>query len=162
MGKRNRNRHLRDAAVPPEVESALVKPVAQLARTPRVRRVYHVGDEQRPKHRDTDRNLAMGSASRAPANGQSALDRSVQIKETNERRRIGVDHQTGEIVVLDRHRRIEPSNPGDDVVEIYHGHVRDWEDHSKDGPNDDMRNALKRAGLVDKKGRPTAPPKDEA
>ncbi|MFI6257951.1 hypothetical protein ACIBCL_17875 [Micromonospora zamorensis] len=25
-----------------------------------------------------------------------------------------------------------------------------------------LRNALKRAGLVDKKGRPTAPPKDEA
>lgn len=147
--------------MPPEVESALVKPVAQLARTPRVRREYHVGDEQRPKHRDTDRNLAMGSASRAPANGQTALDRSVQIKETNERRRIGVDHETGEIVILDRHRRIEPRNPGEDVVEIYHGHVRNWDDHSSDGLNDDMRNALKRDGLVDKKGRPTAPPKDE-
>ncbi|MFE9202539.1 hypothetical protein [Micromonospora sp. NPDC007230] len=100
MGKRSRNRRLRDAAVPPQVESALVRPVAQLAKTPRVRREYHVGDEQRPKHRDTDRNLAMGSASRAPTNGQAALDRSVQIKETNERRRIGVDHETGEIVIL--------------------------------------------------------------
>ncbi|SCE84256.1 hypothetical protein [Micromonospora mirobrigensis] len=160
MGKRNRNRHLRDAAVPPQVESALVKPVAELAHPPRVRREYHVGDEQRPKHREKDRNLAMGSASRAPANGQAALDRSVQIKSTNERRRIGVDHDTGEIVILDRHRRIEPQNPGGDVVEIYHGHVRDWNDTSADGLNDDMRNALKRGGLVDKKGRPTPPPKD--
>lgn len=67
-----------------------------------------------------------------------ALENSVPLGE-NTTRRVGVDKENGEIVVLDE------THPGKGV---YHGHVRSWEELS-----DKMRNALRRAGLVNKKGK---------
>ncbi|HEV2482494.1 MAG TPA: RHS repeat-associated core domain-containing protein, partial [Puia sp.] len=73
--------------------------------------------------------------SKAPTNGQDALDMSVQVKETSPRR-VGIDYEKKEFVVFDR-------TQGDK----YHGHVRSWQDlHT------DMQNALKKAGMVDNKG----------
>ncbi|MGF6110468.1 S-type pyocin domain-containing protein [Pseudomonas frederiksbergensis] len=73
--------------------------------------------------------------SKGPANGQEALDNSVQVKPTSPRR-VGVDPETKEFVVFDR--------TGGDV---YHGHVRPW-----DKLHQDMKNALIKAKQVDNKG----------
>jgi hypothetical protein len=73
--------------------------------------------------------------SRAPTNGQDALDMSVQVKDTSPRR-IGIDYKAGEFSVFD-----QTSNG------IFHGHVRSWKDLTAQ-----MQNALRRAGMVDKKG----------
>ncbi|MCP1518169.1 hypothetical protein J2Y74_002479 [Pseudomonas migulae] len=73
--------------------------------------------------------------SKGPANGQEALDNSVQVKPTSARR-IGVDPETKEFVVFDR-------TGGD----IYHGHVRPW-----DKLHQDMKNALIKAKKADNKG----------
>jgi hypothetical protein len=73
--------------------------------------------------------------SRAPTNGQDALDMSVQVKDTSPRR-IGIDYKAGEFSVFD-----QTSNG------IFHGHVRSWKDLTTQ-----MQNALRRAGMVDKKG----------
>lgn len=73
--------------------------------------------------------------SKGPANGQQALENSVQVKPTSPRR-IGIDPHTNEFVVFDR--------TGGDV---YHGHVRPW-----DKLHQDMKNALIKAGKVDNKG----------
>jgi uncharacterized protein RhaS with RHS repeats len=78
---------------------------------------------------------------KAPINGQGALDNSVQIKSTSPRR-IGI--ADGEIVILDKTRTV----PGKVDTEIYHGHVRSWDELT-----DDMKKALKKEGMVDKKGR---------
>jgi RHS repeat-associated protein len=51
--------------------------------------------EASPKHGAT----ARGNIGAAPKNGQNALDASVQVKDTSPRR-VGVDYQTGEIVVF--------------------------------------------------------------
>jgi hypothetical protein len=91
--------------------------------------------EPNPKHGQRSRSTGKGIASAAPADGQTALDNSVQVKPASPRR-IGVDKVNGEIVVLDEHL------PG-----RFHGHVRDW-----DGLTSAMQNALRDAGLVDKKG----------
>ena len=73
--------------------------------------------------------------SKGPANGQEALENSVQVKPTSPRR-IGVDPATEEFVVFDR--------TGGDV---YHGHVRPW-----DKLHQDMKNALIKTKKVDNKG----------
>jgi RHS repeat-associated protein len=74
--------------------------------------------------------------SKAPVNGQEALDLSVQVKETSPRR-VGVDYATNEYVVFDRTQG-----------NTYHGHVRSWADlHS------DMQRALIKSGMADKKGK---------
>ncbi|WP_171063966.1 hypothetical protein [Actinomadura soli] len=52
---------------------------------------------------------------------------------------MGVDKENGEIVVLDK------THP---YGKEYHGHVRNWDDL-----RDEMKNALRRAGLVSKKGK---------
>ncbi|HEZ2362627.1 TPA: MafB family polymorphic toxin, partial [Neisseria meningitidis] len=79
--------------------------------------------------------------SRAPTNGQAALDNSVQVKSTSPRR-VGVDKANNEIVVLDK---TQTFNNG---FAEYHGHVRSWQDlHT------DQKNALKKAGLVNSKGK---------
>ncbi len=91
--------------------------------------------EPNPKHGPQSHSTAKGVASRAPTNGQAALDNSVQIKLTSPRR-IGVDRSNGEIVVLDQH-----------LPDRYHGHVRTWDDLTQP-----MQNALKNAALVDKQG----------
>lgn len=73
--------------------------------------------------------------SKGPANGQEALDNSLQVKHTSPRR-IGIDSETREFVVFDR-------TAGD----VYHGHVRPW-----DKLHQDMKNTLIRAKRVDNKG----------
>ncbi|HEZ0756022.1 TPA: HINT domain-containing protein [Neisseria meningitidis] len=73
--------------------------------------------------------------SRAPTNGQAALDNSVQVKSTSPRR-VGVDKANNEIVVLDKTQTFNNGSAE------YHGHVRSWQDlHT------DQKNALKKAGL---------------
>ncbi|WP_028622128.1 S-type pyocin domain-containing protein [Pseudomonas sp. Ant30-3] len=73
--------------------------------------------------------------SKGPENGQEALDNSVQVKPTSERR-VGIDPKTNEFVVFDH-------TGGDD----YHGHVRTW-----NKLHQDMKNALIRAKKTDIKG----------
>jgi hypothetical protein len=87
--------------------------------------------EPAPYHGKADNTVK----SRGPANGQIALDNSVQVK-PNSPRRVGVDHQNGEFVVLDRTQN-----------ETYHGHVRAWADL-----HPDMQQALVMSGQVDKRG----------
>jgi hypothetical protein len=90
--------------------------------------------EPSPKHGTSQR----GDVAPAPSNGQAALDRSVQIKPTTTRR-VGVDAKSQEIVVFDE------THPGQG---IFHGHVRSWGELRPE-----MQNALRRAGLVDGRGR---------
>ena len=91
--------------------------------------------EPNPKHGAQSHSTAKGISSRAPTDGQTALDNSVQIKQTSPRR-IGVDPSNGEIVVLDQH-----------LPDRFHGHVRNWDELTQA-----MQNALRGAGLVDKQG----------
>ncbi|WP_232040129.1 RHS repeat-associated core domain-containing protein [Ralstonia wenshanensis] len=79
--------------------------------------------------------------SRAPTDGQFALNNSVQVKE-NSPRRVGVDARNDEIVVMDKTR----THPNGD--EEFHGHVRCWCDL-----HNDQQSALKKSGMVSGKGR---------
>ncbi len=88
-----------------------------------------------PKHGTSARNTSKGVASRGPTNGQHALDNSIQVKGTSPRR-VGVDKANEEIVVFDQ------TSDG-----IFHGHVRSFKDLTSQ-----QQNALRNAGLVDKKG----------
>ena len=91
--------------------------------------------EPSPKHGPRD----IGRSSRAPANGQDALDQSIQVKSTSPRR-VGIDYETGDFVVFDQ------TSQG-----IFHGHVRSWS-----GPNgltQAMQRALRESGMVDRRGR---------
>ena len=76
--------------------------------------------------------------SKAPKNGQNALDNSFIIKDSSTRR-IGVDKSTGEIVIFDE---TYPSSG------IYHGHVRKWDDL-----NQEMKNKLITEGLFKPNGK---------
>jgi hypothetical protein len=87
--------------------------------------------EGSPKHREGD----TPESSRAPKDGQAALANSVQVKTTSPRR-VGIDAENREIVVLDQ-----------TVEGVFHGHVRSWDELT-----DHQRNALIRAGLTDKRG----------
>jgi RHS repeat-associated protein len=97
------------------------------------RRVF----ENAPYHGTKDNAVK----SKAPGNGQAALDNSVQIKDTSPRR-VGIDPTNNEIVILDRTRTL----PNGD--EVFHGHVRSW-----DQLDSVQQNALKKSGAVDKRGR---------
>ncbi len=88
-----------------------------------------------PKHGTSARNTSKGAASRGPTDGQHALDNSIQVKGASPRR-VGVDKANGEIVVFDR------TSEG-----IFHGHVRSFKDLTSQ-----QQNALRNAGLVDKRG----------
>jgi hypothetical protein len=88
--------------------------------------------EASPKHGAT----ARGRISKAPTNGQEALDTSVQVKATSPRR-VGVDPQTGEYVVFDQ------TSPGK-----FHGHVRTWNELTPE-----MKRALTDSGMTSK-GKP--------
>ncbi|MGF6150042.1 RHS repeat-associated core domain-containing protein [Pseudomonas fluorescens] len=79
--------------------------------------------------------------SRAPTDGQIALNNSVQVKETSPRR-VGVDANNNELVVMDKTR----TYPNGD--EEFHGHVRCWCDL-----HNDQQSALKKAGMVTGKGK---------
>jgi RHS repeat-associated protein len=74
--------------------------------------------------------------SKAPTDGQGALDVSLQIKETSPRR-IGVDYSTNEFVVFDK-----------TLDNTYHGHVRTWNQLHQD-----MKNTLIKNGMADSKGK---------
>jgi RHS repeat-associated protein len=90
--------------------------------------------EKSPKHGSTTR----GNVSAAPRNGQSALDNSIQIKDTSPRR-IGIDRATNEFVVFDE------TNPG---TGTFHGHVRTWEQLTQE-----MKNVLIKTGEVTRTGK---------
>jgi len=90
--------------------------------------------EASPKHG----TQKVGNVSAAPKGGQAALDSSVQVKETSPRR-VGVDYDSGELVVFDE------THPGEG---IFHGHVRSWDELT-----DQQRNAFSAGGLTDRRGR---------
>uniref|UniRef100_UPI0015827C56 RHS repeat-associated core domain-containing protein n=1 Tax=Burkholderia diffusa TaxID=488732 RepID=UPI0015827C56 len=90
-----------------------------------------------PYHGATDNAVK----SRAPINGQAALDNSVQVKDTSPRR-VGVDADNDELVVMDKTR----THPNGD--EEFHGHVRCWCDL-----HNDQQSALKKSGMVTSKGK---------
>ena len=73
---------------------------------------------------------------RAPINGQSALDMSLQIKETSTRR-IGIDYEKSEFVVFDEH-----------TTGKFHGHVRAWEQLDQD-----MKKTLIKSGMTNDRGK---------
>jgi RHS repeat-associated protein len=79
-----------------------------------------------------------------PRHGQSALDTSVEIG-PNTPRRVGIDYTTGKFVVFDE------THPGRTVfggpARTFHGHVRPWDELTQQ-----MRNALIRAGMVNRRG----------
>ncbi|WP_197094807.1 hypothetical protein [Erwinia sorbitola] len=79
--------------------------------------------------------------SRAPINGQTALDNSVQVKPTSPRR-VGVDITNNEIVVLDKTRSLAGN------IDEYHGNVRDW-----DALDNKQKSALTRFGKATRKGK---------
>lgn len=72
--------------------------------------------------------------SKAPCNGQRALDNSISLGK-NTSRRIGISD--GEIVILDQ------TSPG-----LFHGHVRSWNDLTQI-----MKNVLTEANLVTSRGK---------
>ena len=74
-------------------------------------------------------------------NGQAALDNSVQVKSTSSQR-VGVDKTNNEIVVLNQTQTFN------DGSTEYHGYVKNWQDLYTD-----QKNALKKAGLVNSKGK---------
>ncbi len=103
------------------------------------KRIY----QPNPKHGSQARATSRGGSSRAPSDGQGALDNSVQIKPTSVRR-VGVDPSNGDAVILDR---TEVVNCGctiaDGTNEFFHGHVR--EDIDTDKGMQLAKNALRRA-----------------
>ncbi len=121
-------------------------------------RVYD--DSEYTKHGSGASSSAKGEVSRAPSNGQAALDRSIPLGDPNNPdkfRRLGVDHVNNEIVVLDRHRSI-PDKDGNIVKEIYHGHVRS--SYPGDGITEGDLNKLKKAGMINNlKKQRVLPPK---
>ena len=78
---------------------------------------------------------------KAPTNGQSALDQSIQVKNTSTRR-VGVDKENQEFVVFDKTITHNNSN------EEFHGHVRSWKEL-----HPEHQQALIGSGLVTKKGK---------
>ncbi|MGE6955068.1 polymorphic toxin-type HINT domain-containing protein [Staphylococcus capitis] len=105
------------------------------------------------KHGPTARNSIRGTNSAEPTNGQGALENSIEWTPEGPGqapRRIGVSD--GEIVVLDRTRQAPCGCSVDGGVnDIWHGHVRSWDELSPG-----MQSAVRKAGLVDRKGRPLA------
>jgi hypothetical protein len=86
--------------------------------------------EDTPYHGDTGNSVK----SKAPTNGQDALDNSLSIGENTDRR---ISISNDEFVVLDK------TSDG-----LYHGHVRTWDELAQQ-----MQAVLRKAGLVTKKGK---------
>ncbi|WP_433622934.1 hypothetical protein [Nocardia sp. CA-120079] len=91
--------------------------------------------EPSPKHGPEQR----GNAAPEPTHPQETLDKSVQIKPTSSRR-VGLDSETGEFDVFDE---TYPESG------IFHGHKRAWDELTQE-----MQNALIKAGVVNRKGKP--------
>ncbi|MFC0548286.1 DUF6531 domain-containing protein [Kutzneria chonburiensis] len=118
------------------------------------KRIYD--DSSYGKHGRSERQTSRGVSSRRPTNGQAALDRSIDPDPDNPAvfRRYGVDHENGEIVVLDRHH-YEEDKDGNITKEYYHGHVPD-----PDTIPSKIMTMLKRNGMVGKKNRVLPPDSD--
>ena len=86
-----------------------------------------------------------------PRDGQGALDNSIEWTPEavgQSPRRLGVS--SGQIVVLDRTRKVPCGcSAGGGTNEVWHGHVRAWDQLSQG-----MQSVLRKNGLVDRKGRP--------
>lgn len=87
-----------------------------------------------PKHHPNSPPPGVGVG---PANGQAALEVSVQVKPTAPRR-VAYEADSGEFVVLDQTQAGQ-----------WHGHVRTWEELTPE-----MQRALIDQGVVDRKGKP--------
>lgn len=85
--------------------------------------------EPSPKHPDLPEDAA-----------NAALDYSIELPGKTTRR-VGVDYDNGRFVVFDE------TYPG---RRVFHGHYRDWR-----GLNPKMQSALRKHGMVDKRGRIT-------
>ena len=81
-------------------------------------------------------NVGNAVKSKAPTNPQQMLDVSIKIKDTSDRR-IAVDKSTGEFVIFDK-----------TIDNVYHGHVRTWDELTQE-----MKNVLINNGLSNKKGK---------
>jgi RHS repeat-associated protein len=125
----------------------------------KIKRIFD--DSEYDKHGSGAGSSAKGEVSRAPKNGQAALDRSIDLDPSNPNvtRRLGVDHENNEIVVLDRHREV--TDKDGNVTEFYHGHVQ-GKYPSKSVTEGDLTK-LKRAKMIDnvKKQRVLPPPCQE-
>ncbi|MFF4549123.1 DUF6531 domain-containing protein [Streptomyces sp. NPDC001406] len=121
-------------------------------------RIYD--DSTYKKHGSGSSSSAKGEISRAPSNGQAALDRSVPLGDgtnPNRFRRLGVDHVNNEIVVLDRHEYTTDKD-GNIIKEIYHGHVQG--SYPSDSVTEGDLTKLKRAGMINNiKKQRVLPPK---
>lgn len=88
---------------------------------------------------------AKGRISREPRDGQEALDSSVSVKPSS-RVRVSIDYDEVAFVVLRYHMpgfyREQPND------EVFHGYSVGWQDLPQE-----MRNALIRAGMADRRGR---------
>ena len=79
--------------------------------------------------------------SRAPLDGQGALNDSIQAKGTSPLR-VGIDSD-GSFVLFSRHAEGVGSGP-----DVFHGHVRPWNELPMEA-----KNALIKAGLVNRRGK---------
>ncbi|GAA2150736.1 hypothetical protein GCM10009760_45390 [Kitasatospora kazusensis] len=126
----------------------------------KVKRTYD--DSEYDKHGSGSSSSGKGEVSRAPKDGQAALDRSIDLDPSNPNvtRRLGVDHGNNEIVVLDRHREVADKD-GNVIEEIYHGHVQSKYPSPSVTQGDLTK--LKKAGMIDniKKQRVQPPPCEE-
>ncbi|MFG1606771.1 LamG-like jellyroll fold domain-containing protein [Actinoplanes sp. NPDC049265] len=108
-------------------------------------------NQGRTKHGREQRQTSRGVSGAEPTDGQAAFENSIEWTPEapgQAPRRIGVSN--GEIVILDRteQRACGCGAQEDGYNNIWHGHVRPW-----DELKDNMKEALKKAKLVDKKGR---------
>lgn len=85
-----------------------------------------------PKHQSKKH----GRISRQPADGQTALNDSVQISERSSRR-VGVDRSNKEIVIFMEH-----------LPEVFHGFVVEWTDLERN-----VQRLLQKLGVVTGRGR---------
>lgn len=94
-----------------------------------------------PKHGPEDR----GRVAQEPRDGQEALDYSIPVKPSSAVR-VAIDPELQEFVVL-RYQEFgfHPDQPNDLV---FHGYAVSWKQLSQE-----MKNALIRAGMVDRRGR---------
>lgn len=113
------------------------EPVLRPGVGPVRRRIY----ERNPKHHFIDR----GRVSRAPVNGQDALDYSVAVPPTP-KQRVGVDYDDRAFAVL----RFHDFGVFRDSLnyEIFHGYAVDWR-----GLTQHQKNALMRWGFANLKGK---------
>ncbi|WP_438484944.1 DUF6531 domain-containing protein [Streptomyces sp. S186] len=122
----------------------------------KITRIYD--DSTYKKHGSSASSSRGREIGRAPADGQAALDRSIDLDPNNPKvtRRLGVDHKNNEIVVLDRHEMMEHKDGS--ITETYHGHVQSK--YPSDSVSEGDLTKLKRAGMINnlKKQRVLPPP----